>query len=120
MDVASRGAESSAESLSSTWSEEREGPRSPSDRLEFQPKCIILGELGHSVKESRESFPRGEGLETMDESQCSHCGISEEERELKKCVMCFRIYCVECEYNRNGRPFCSKQCSELFFFGEED
>ena len=56
----------------------------------------------------------------MEESKCGHCGISEEERELKKCLMCFRVHCVECEYNRNGRPFCSKQCSLLFFFGDED
>ncbi len=56
----------------------------------------------------------------MEESICGHCGISEEERELKKCIMCFRRYCVECEYDHSGRPFCSKQCSLLFFFGDED
>ena len=54
------------------------------------------------------------------EPQCFQCKISEEERELFKCVMCFRRYCGECAYDRNGRPFCSKQCSELFFFGDEE
>ena len=54
------------------------------------------------------------------DTKCYNCGISEEERELKKCVMCFRRYCSECEHDRNGRAFCSKACSELFFFGDED
>ena len=54
------------------------------------------------------------------ERKCCHCSISDEERELKKCVMCFRHYCVECAHDRGGRSFCSKQCSELFFFGDED
>lgn len=56
----------------------------------------------------------------LDSTKCCHCSISEEERDLKKCVMCFRRYCGECEHDRNGRSFCSKACSELFFFGDED
>ncbi len=63
--------------------------------------------------------PEESGFETI-EAACCHCKIGEAERELKKCVMCFLRYCVECVYDRNGRPFCSKACSELFFFGEED
>lgn len=54
------------------------------------------------------------------ESKCYRCGIGDDERSLKKCVMCFRYYCQECETDRGGRSFCSKPCSELFFFGDED
>ncbi len=54
------------------------------------------------------------------ENQCAHCEISEEERQLKKCVKCFRYYCEECESDRGGRSFCSKACSDYFFFGDED
>ena len=54
------------------------------------------------------------------ENECCQCHTSEEERRLKKCVMCFRYYCEECEADRGGRSFCSKACSDYFFFGEEE
>ena len=54
------------------------------------------------------------------EKTCSSCGVSEEEKTIKKCVICFRNYCTDCEYDRAGRSFCTKQCSDFFFFGDED
>lgn len=54
------------------------------------------------------------------DQKCCHCGIGDDERRLKKCVICFRYYCEECETDRAGRSFCSKQCSDFFFFGDED
>lgn len=56
----------------------------------------------------------------MDDTKCCHCGIGDDERDLKKCVMCFRRYCPNCEHDRNGRAFCTKACAELFFFGDDD
>jgi hypothetical protein len=54
------------------------------------------------------------------ENQCTHCEISEEERQLKQSLMCFRYYCEECESDRGGRSFCSKAISDYLFFGDED
>ncbi len=51
---------------------------------------------------------------------CSICGVSDEERSLKKCPICFKHFCDECATNRGGRLFCSKICSDYFFFGEEE
>ena len=64
--------------------------------------------------------PEGAEAKIMDDTKCCHCGISDDERNLKKCVMCFRRYCEECEHDRNGRSFCSKACSLMFFFGDDD
>ncbi len=54
------------------------------------------------------------------DNKCCHCGVSEEERTVVKCVICFRYYCKECGFDRGGRPFCTKQCSQFFFFGDGD
>ena len=54
------------------------------------------------------------------ESKCCHCQTPETERELTKCVICYRYFCKECEHDRNGRRFCSKACADFFFFGDED
>lgn len=51
---------------------------------------------------------------------CYQCGISDEEKTIKKCVICFRYYCEECGCDRAGRSFCSKPCSDYFFFGDEE
>jgi hypothetical protein len=56
----------------------------------------------------------------METKQCWRCGTSEEERGLKKCVICYKLYCIECQADRNGRTFCSKACADYFFFGDED
>ena len=60
-----------------------------------------------------------EGALAMEQT-CASCGVTDEERDVKKCVICFRYYCQDCEYDRAGRSFCSKQCSDFFFFGDEE
>lgn len=54
------------------------------------------------------------------DNHCWRCSVTEEERRLKKCVICFKYYCDDCAADRNGRTFCSKQCADFFFFGDED
>lgn len=51
---------------------------------------------------------------------CYQCGITDEEKTIKKCVICFRYYCEECGCDRAGRSFCSRPCSDYFFFGDEE
>jgi len=51
---------------------------------------------------------------------CVHCGASEAEATLQKCPICFRLVCVACAYRAMGRYFCSRSCSDIFFFGDED
>jgi hypothetical protein len=52
--------------------------------------------------------------------ECCICDVSEEERRLKKCPICYRYFCEDCSANRGGRLFCSKQCADFFFFGDEE
>ena len=60
--------------------------------------------------------------------KCFKCDISDEERDpakerardLRKCPICFKIFCEECGVNRGGRWFCTKNCCDYFFFGDVD
>ena len=54
------------------------------------------------------------------DDKCFHCGVSDDERPLTKCVICFHYYCKECEFDRGGRVFYSKHCYEFFFFAVEE
>jgi hypothetical protein len=54
------------------------------------------------------------------DNKCWRCEATEPERTIRKCVICFKYYCNECQADRNGRTFCSKQCADFFFFGDEE
>jgi hypothetical protein len=51
---------------------------------------------------------------------CVRCTISEEERRMFKCPICFNKVCETCCYFFAGRHFCSKGCADYFFFGSGD
>ena len=38
---------------------------------------------------------------------------------LQKCVICRRLCCQGCAVEDFGRAFCSKQCRDYFFHGDE-
>ena len=44
----------------------------------------------------------------------------EEFLQLNKCPICFKVACDECVVRNFGRLFCSKRCSQQFFFGDDD
>ena len=52
--------------------------------------------------------------------KCVRCGRSIQETRLIKCPICFKFYCRPCAVLRHGKTFCSVQCAEVFFFGDED
>jgi hypothetical protein len=52
--------------------------------------------------------------------ECSVCHISDQERRLNKCPICFKLACDECGLKAYGRMFCSKLCADQFFFGDDD
>jgi len=52
--------------------------------------------------------------------QCSICQITDEEKIIKKCPICFKLICEDCSYRLAGRHFCCKGCGEIFFFGIGD
>jgi hypothetical protein len=54
----------------------------------------------------------------MEERRCCVCKESEDNTTLHKCPMCLRWFCEDCEVNTSGRKFCSRTCSDYFFFGE--
>jgi len=53
-------------------------------------------------------------------NKCFKCEISGEERDLRKCTICFKYFCEDCGASRGGRWFCTKQCCDYFFFGDAD
>ena len=54
------------------------------------------------------------------EARCVHCGKTRVETTLHKCSVCHKYYCDEDAYRAAGRAFCSRPCSDYFFFGGEE
>lgn len=52
--------------------------------------------------------------------ECVKCYISDDEKKLIKCPICFKYICEDCGIARSGRWFCSPQCADFFFFGDPD
>jgi len=52
--------------------------------------------------------------------ECFACSKSELEERLHKCPICFKWTCEVCSTHAFGRHFCSKKCSDEFFYGDED
>jgi hypothetical protein len=51
---------------------------------------------------------------------CSVCEISDDEKSLRKCAICFKYFCEDCGVDRSGRWFCTSSCADYFFYGDED
>lgn len=54
----------------------------------------------------------------MADRRCVICKEDEDSVDLKKCPMCLKWYCEDCEYTISGRTFCSQICANFFFFGD--
>jgi hypothetical protein len=52
--------------------------------------------------------------------ECIGCKVSETEKRLNKCPICFKRVCDDCSQRSMGRDFCSKRCADQFFFGDDD
>jgi hypothetical protein len=52
--------------------------------------------------------------------ECFVCNASELDKLLQKCPICFKWACENCSTHAFGRHFCSKKCSEEFFYGDDD
>lgn len=53
-----------------------------------------------------------------DDTICAQCEKKLERYELKKCPTCHKLFCEECAMIVGGAQFCSKFCSDFFFFGD--
>ncbi|HUG53877.1 MAG TPA: hypothetical protein VMR21_09750 [Vicinamibacteria bacterium] len=53
-------------------------------------------------------------------ADCFSCKASELDRRVHKCPICFTWTCENCATSAFGRHFCSKKCSDNFFFGDDD
>src|SRR6266581_8175007 len=51
---------------------------------------------------------------------CATCQMSDQDHHLNKCPICFKWVCDGCAVHSFGRLFCSKKCSDQFFFGDDD
>jgi len=54
------------------------------------------------------------------ENECHKCKKSGIKTHLRKCPICFKYFCEDHAYHRSGVSFCSKGCSEYFFFADPD
>jgi hypothetical protein len=52
--------------------------------------------------------------------ECVGCQLSDQDDRLNKCPICFKWVCDNCGLRSMGRVFCSKRCSDQFFFGDDD
>jgi hypothetical protein len=52
--------------------------------------------------------------------ECFSCNASELDKHLHKCPICFKWSCENCSTHAFGRHFCSKKCSDEFFYGDDD
>jgi hypothetical protein len=52
--------------------------------------------------------------------ECVTCQTSDQDNHLNKCPICFKWACDNCSMHSFGRIFCSKKCSDQFFFGDDD
>ncbi len=56
----------------------------------------------------------------MTAQTCFACSASELDKLLQKCPICFKWTCENCSTHAFGRHFCSKKCSDNFFFGDDE
>ncbi len=53
--------------------------------------------------------------------ECVVCQKSDQEEiRLHKCPICFKWACDNCAVKAFGRLFCTKKCSDQFFFGDDE
>ena len=52
--------------------------------------------------------------------ECLACQVSDQDVRLHKCPICFKWSCENCSTHAFGRHFCSKKCSDEFFYGDDD
>ena len=52
--------------------------------------------------------------------ECIGCPKNDRDDRLNKCPICFKWVCDGCGVHTFGRIFCSKKCSDQFFFGDDD
>jgi len=51
---------------------------------------------------------------------CFQCQITDEEKDLRKCPVCFKYVCDDCGLSKSGRWFCTIVCADYFFYGEDE
>lgn len=56
--------------------------------------------------------------------ECTVCHANDDDPEryvrLERCPMCHKLTCDNCGIRAFGRVFCSKKCSDAFFFGDDE
>ncbi len=57
-------------------------------------------------------------VELKGKERCKTCGRAPDETRLSVCPICNARTCRDHAYRRSGKPFCSKECAEWFFYGE--
>ena len=69
------------------------------------------------------SAPGGVVYSARPAMECITCRKDDKDDEamrLNKCPICFKLVCEECAVRNFGRLFCSKLCSDQFFFGDDE
>ncbi len=56
---------------------------------------------------------------TGEGTTCVVCEIQREAAQLARCRSCRRTYCSDCGFNSKMGKFCSRECADIFFYGED-
>jgi hypothetical protein len=69
------------------------------------------------------SLPEDDSTEsalTEETTTCVVCGIERGVTQLHRCRSCRRAYCAGCAFKSRVGHFCSKECGDIFFYGEQE
>jgi hypothetical protein len=51
---------------------------------------------------------------------CAICTVTRDAAQLERCRNCRRTYCGDCSVRSRSGTFCSQECADLFYFGDDD
>jgi hypothetical protein len=53
-------------------------------------------------------------------TSCEVCGMERDATQLHRCRSCRKAFCSDCAFRSTVGAFCSRECADIFFYGEQD
>ncbi len=57
---------------------------------------------------------------STEERICERCRRDCEPIEIEKCPICAKRFCNQCAHRLGSNRYCSRNCGETFYYGDED
>ena len=65
-------------------------------------------------------IPVGKRRVLEEDHICAICSVTREAAQLERCRNCRRYHCGDCTIRSRSGTFCSKECADMFYFGDDD